>query len=301
MIKRSFFALLLIVSLFAIAPGQQKPPSQNVPQKDEVVRISVTLVQLDVTVTDRKGRHVTDLKPEDFELYEDGRPQYITSFSYVSGQPPSEVSGGAAARQPDKSTPQPPPARLKPADVRRTMALVVDDLSLSFGSAYYVREALKKFVDEQMEPGDLVAIIRTGAGMGALQQFTNDRRQLYAAIERVRWNPMGTGRIGAFAAIDSDAPPPGEADQLRDEIFSVGTLGALNFIVRGLSQMPGRKSVVLFSDGLTLFNTRGGGRVLELVRRLVDLANRASVVVYTIDPRGLQYFGLNAADHVCFT
>jgi len=49
---------------------------------------------------------------------------------------------------------------------------------------------LKKFVDEQMQDGDLVAIIRTGAGIGALQQFTTDKRQLHAAIESVRWNPQ---------------------------------------------------------------------------------------------------------------
>src|SRR5207253_1268482 len=94
-----------------------------------------------------------------------------------------------------------PPSTLKPEAVRRTIALLVDDLTLSFESTYYVRRALKKFVDEQMMEGDLVAIIRTGAGIGALQQFTSDRRQLYAAIENVKWNPMGAGGIGAFAPL----------------------------------------------------------------------------------------------------
>ena len=84
---------------------------------------------------------------------------------------------------------------------------MVDDLGLSFESTYYVRRALKKFVDEQMQSGDLVAIIRTGGGMGALQQFTSDRRQLYAAIERIRWNSLGRGGTGAFAPLtgNSDA------------------------------------------------------------------------------------------------
>ena len=69
------------------------------------------------------------------------------------------------------------------------IALVVDDLGLAFDSVARVRGALKKFVDEQMQPGDLVAIVRTGAGMGALQQFTADKRVLYAAIDWVRFNP----------------------------------------------------------------------------------------------------------------
>src|SRR5205085_8129921 len=100
------------------------------------------------------------------------------------------------------------PTPVKPEQVRRTIALVVDDLTLSFESTYYVRRALKKFVDEQLQDGDLVAIIRTGAGIGALQQFTTDRRQLYAAIEKIRWNPVGNGNIGAFAPLEAKLPNP---------------------------------------------------------------------------------------------
>jgi len=99
-----------------------------------------------------------------------------------------------------------------------------------------------------MQEGDLVAIIRTGAGIGALQQFTNDRRQLYAAIERVRWNPIGNGNIGAFAPLEPREPgatPPAEPEagdrsagaferdfqQFRESVFATGTLGAVNYVV----------------------------------------------------------------------
>ena len=51
-----------------------------------------------------------------------------------------------------------------------------------------VRNSLKRFVDEQMQPNDLVAIIAVGNGAGTLQQFTSDKRQLYAAIEKLKWN-----------------------------------------------------------------------------------------------------------------
>src|SRR5205807_4155279 len=150
----------------------------------------------------------------------------------------------------DKNVPPVPPNRLRPEDIRRTIALVVDDLGLSFESTYYVRHALKRFVDEQMQPGDLVAIIRTGAGMGALQQFTADKRQLYAAIERVKWNALGRGGVSAFAAIQAPTAGAGgaeidamteEQNQTRDETFSVGTLGAISYVVRGLKELPGRK------------------------------------------------------------
>jgi VWFA-related protein len=334
---RSSLSIVLILSTFAHVPGQNPAPSTTrQPQQaagvedEDVVRISANLVQVDAVITDQKGKQVTDLQREDFEIYEDGRPQKITNFSYVSNEPAALQPSVASAVPRDKNAPPVPSARLRPEQVRRTIALVVDDLGLSFESGHFVRSALKKFVDEQMQPTDLVAIIRTGGGMGALQQFTSDKRQLYAAIERVRWNPQGRAGISAFAPIgreldspsETDAEQPGrsardlsnEADQFREELFTVGTLGALNYIIRGLKELPGRKSVLLISDGFNVINTPhadtsskvdtdnlGAGRndrVLEALRRLTDLANRASVVIYTMDPRGLPTLGFSAEDNV---
>ena len=70
------------------------------------------------------------------------------------------------------------PTSLLPGQIRRTIAIVVDDLGLSFASTARVREVRRHFVDEEVQTGDLVAILRTGAGMGALHQFTTDRRLL---------------------------------------------------------------------------------------------------------------------------
>src|SRR5207253_3816627 len=142
---------------------------------------------------------------------EDGRQQKITHFTYY-------VAESRSAEKPtkpittDKNVPPVPPNRLRPEDIRRTIALVVDDLGLSFESVYFVRRALKKFVDEQMQPGDLVAIIRTSGGMGALQQFTADKRQLAAAIERVKWNANGRAGVSAFAPFEAK-PFQGEAQE----------------------------------------------------------------------------------------
>jgi VWFA-related protein len=310
---RLSLSLALIFSLLISTNARQQTTKekQDAEKKNDVVRISVTLVQVDVTVTDDKGRQVTDLKPDDFEIYEDGRRQHITNFSYVTSQSASAPVTAPADKSSKTALPV-PPVNLRPDQVRRTIALVVDDLGLSFESTAYLRDSLKKFVNEQMQPGDLVAIIRTGAGMGALQQFTADKRQLYAAIERVKWNPLGRGGISAFAPIERspirgvtevgmNAPRSSDSiEQLREDVFAVGTLGALNFVVRGLRALPGRKSVILFSDGFKLFYRDGAGetnrRVLDSLRRLTDLANRASVVVYTVDARGLQTLGATAAD-----
>ena len=118
----------------------------------------------------------------------------------------------------EKSAGPVPPVTLRRDQVRRTIALVVDDLGLSFESIHTVREALKKFVDEQMQPGDLVAIIRTRGGIGALQQFTADKRVLYAAIEKVRWYPMGRSGVEAVPRIEATADlglPAGKEARLQ--------------------------------------------------------------------------------------
>lgn len=306
----------LFIFMFAVAAAAQTPTPTATPADDDVVKISTTLIQVDVTVTDSKGRIVRDLKEDDFEIYENGEKQRISNFSFFS----SVRETPEIVKNPNEKTAVPvPPAELRADQVRRTFALVVDDLSLSFESAHYVRRALKKFVDEQMQPGDLVAIIRTGAGIGALQQFTSDRRQLYAAIEKVAWNPLGRGNIGAFAPIrdgerinnEQETEESKEArenfergvDDFQGSFFATGTLGALRFIVTGMKDLPGRKSVILFSDGFKILQRdeqgfSSGGTVLDFLRQLIDTANRASVVFYTIDARGLQTTGITAQDDV---
>lgn len=316
--KRFAFILILLFT-GAITTFSQAVPTST-PDTEDVVKISTAIIQLDVTVTDKKGRPITDLKPEDFEVFENGEKQAVTNSSFISSVAPDEDA--AAPVRNELGVPA-PPTRVRPENIRRTIALVVDDLSLSFESAYQTRRALKKFVDEQMLPGDLVAVIRTGAGIGALQQFTSDKRQLHAAIEKVKWNPVGRGGISAFAPIEAPVPraenaagqSPAGAQGLSDEpssrdefaeyrnsIFGTGTLGALKYIVTGMAELPGRKSVILFSDGFKIFqrnpDVSGGGRVLDFLKMLIDAANRAAVVIYTIDPRGLQTAGITAADQV---
>src|SRR5258706_19661 len=324
--KQSLLASALVCILLAQVAAQQ-PVTPSKPQTpDEVVRITTNLVQIDTVVTDRRGQQIVDLRPEEFEVYEDGRIQEIKNFSYVSLQREANTPT-AVEKSRDKNAPATPPEQLRPDQVRRSIALVVDDLGLSFESTYYVRNALRKFVDEQMQPGDLVAIIRTGAGVGALQQFTHDRQLLYAAIDRLMWNAFGRGGISGFGNIGDDAfyteprdpkrgiytatdldkkarpearetADRGQANDFKEEVFTVGTLGALSYVVRGLRELPGRKSTVLITDSLDLFNSTGGSnyRVLDALRHLIDLANRSSVVFYTLDARGLQTLNASAAN-----
>jgi VWFA-related protein len=275
----------------------QSPTAQQRPQtaEEDVVRINTNLVQVDVVITDRSGKLVTDLRPEEVQIFEDGRSQKITHFSFITTAPDS-AQPAKSAKTIDKNEPPAPPVTLRPEQVRRTIAIIVDDLGLSFESTYYVRHALKKFVDEQMQPGDLVAIIRTGGGIGALQQFTSDKRMLYAAIDRVKWYAGGRGGVTAFAPIEDNSNMSEEAqaanedlNQFREDVFSVGTLGAVSYVVKGLRELPGRKSILLVSDGFRIYNrddpTRSY-RALQALQRLIDQASRASVVIYTMNATG---------------
>lgn len=299
------FRILAVLMAFTLALPAQQPATQPLqPSSEEpLLRITVTLVQIDAVVIDAKGRHVPDLKPEDFEVRQDGKVQKITHFSYIqTGRPaPQPVQ---RAKQEETGAPPLPPVPLKASQVKRTVALVVDDLGLSFESIAQVRSAIKKWVDEQMQPGDLVAILRTGAGMGALQQFTSDKRMLYAAIDRIRWNFRGRSGISAFAPINEpDTEEQAAAEtaetEFMEEYFSVGTLGAINYVVQGLRELPGRKAVVIFSENIPILQSQGmNDRIMDSLQKLTDMANRAAVALYTIDPRGLPTLSFTAADRV---
>ena len=326
--RRWLVLLVLLGQLMHVVVGQQpaspqQPPPQTPPTSQEtkttdaqdVVKITTNLVQIDAVITDKNGKRVVDLKPEEVELYEDGNVRGITNFAYIN------LDSRAARPEPRPSNNRdaavaPPlvPRQLRPEQVRRTIALVVDDLGLSFESSVQVRNSLRKFLDEQLQPDDLVAIIRTSGGIGALQSFTTDRRQLYAAMEKVKWSFIGRSELSvpfmsSAGTLRRDNPREGTSiaetidaekhlRQMRRDMFTVGTLGALHYVIKGLQALPGRKSIVLFSDGFKIprEDRFDNDRIVEILRELTDFANRAAVVLYTIDARGLQTNGLAAGD-----
>jgi VWFA-related protein len=216
-----------VCGLATQSSAQQTPPAPG------VIRINVNLVQVDAVVTDNNGKAVIDLKAEDFEVFQDGKPQVITNFSFINVK---ESAARAFANRPvlqprgAPGTPPPGPPAFRPQQIRRMVALVVDDLGLSFDSIVRIRQSLTKWVDTQMQPDDMVAVVRTSAGMGALQQFTADRRLLHSAIDRIRFT---TGRVGvaSFALLEG-AAPIGSIDrtffnQEIEQRYIVGSMGAI--------------------------------------------------------------------------
>src|SRR6185295_15087909 len=185
-LRRIYLVLALVSLCVSVAKLQEQEP--------DVVRITTNLVQVDLVVT-KDGKQVTNLKPEDFEILEDGRAQQITNFAYISTA--SLETKNEAPVAPTKSESEAPviPKPPLPTEVKRTVAIVVDDLGMSFESMANLRTYLRKFLSENLRPNDLIAIMRTGGYVGALQQFTSDPRVLSSAISDLKWHPCS--RVGA--------------------------------------------------------------------------------------------------------
>lgn len=298
---QTLLIVVLTISLLAQTTAQE-------PQKrSDVVTIDTNLVQIDVVVTDKAGKQVTDLRPEEFEVLEDGKKQHVTNFSYIATGKFIKTEPGNAESAKTNAEPV-PAARLKREQVRRTVALIVDDLGLSFESFDYARRALTKFVDEQMQSNDLVAVLRTGAGVGVLQQFSSDKPHLHAAIDAVRWNPLGRTGISPVGTMNEQSINADirdniqfteELEESRAGMYSVGTIGTINAVVRGMADMPGRKSIVLISEAFRMFTAQGRNvELVQALRQLTDEANANSVAIYTIDASGLQSYTFEASDKV---
>jgi VWFA-related protein len=297
MTKSIRIAIVFLLAFFSALAQEKAQNPVKEPEQDSVVRIGTQLVQVDVVVTDRNNRHVEDLTDSEFELYVDGKKQPLTHFSRVQLSR-IERELPKKNRIADKPAPESMPTKqIAAEEVRRTIAFIVDDLGLSIGSTERVKETLRRFVGEQMQDGDLVAILRTGSGLGMLEQFTSDKRVLYAAIEKLQWNPLSRDLAPSFAdsteELTEDQTEMQSSsqtlDQFREMNFSMGTLGAISFVVRALRDQPGRKSVMLLSDGFAINQSSGMGsaesdvntiRLIAQMEQLVELANRSSVVVY---------------------
>ncbi|MEJ2109320.1 MAG: VWA domain-containing protein [Acidobacteriota bacterium] len=305
MIRRLCSIFLLVFALNAYVQAQTPAASRN-QSRNKVFRVEVNLVQVDAVVTDSKGQPVSGLTADDFAVYQDGKEQEITSFSMVRMETnpvpqPREYKSSQPSESLLASTPLPSSLKIRREQIRRTIALVVDDLGISFDGIVRTKEALRKWVDTRMQPGDLVAVILTGSGVGSLQQFTTDKRILHAAIDRITYNLSGRVGVSSFDPIsDMDWGLTGYAADDHDMILTEGTVGAIQFVLSGLKDVPGRKSLILFSEDMRVF-LGGEGRDIFMrspLQRLIDEANRSAVVIHAIDPRGVVYTGPTAEDNM---
>jgi VWFA-related protein len=360
--KECLFLFLLCAIFPLAAPAQTKPqpkPAQPSAQDDQTIRIETQVVQLEVTVTDKQGKVIRDLKREDFELKEDGKVQDLAYFSVGTATRPARwLSSTKSTNAAATTTTSIMTSTSAEALAGRYIVLAIDDVHLSPTSLLQSRQALIKFVDQQVGSGDQVAVITTSGQLGMFQQFTNDRDILKRAINRLsvqertvtsnfdvpritphqaelidmgdhdalelavqdimRQQMVGGGSAGAANAGSaggggrgggagggssrgSGASPQGGISEreramemarglarmivLQNAQYTGVTLNTLRAVIRTLSALPGRKVMTFVSDGFFL-NSRSANTLNDL-RRVIDAATRAGVVIYAIDARGL--------------
>ncbi|HXI22784.1 MAG TPA: VWA domain-containing protein [Pyrinomonadaceae bacterium] len=303
-------ALLTFLLLLCVAPARaQNPPSQTRPQPDDDrVVVTTNLVQVDAVVTDKNGKQINNLRPTDFELIEGGRTRDIVGFSYIDLKTNAATSGKYPVANARNEASPPQLHALRPESVRRAIAIVVDDFGLSFESIARLRGALEKFVSEQTESSDVIAVVRASGGPGSMQQFTSNRAQVIATVKRLRWYQTGRGGAAALdsmlaaerddVGLDLQGYSSSHPPDLSHKEFFGGSLGALGFVIDRLARFPGRKSIVFISENLPLTSrdAQAGGATRAL-DRLIELANQHSIVISTMDARGLPKSGMTADDN----
>ena len=172
------------------ANGQTSPASSG--QNDDLkqgfdLKVAVEEVRIDAVVLGRNGRQVRDLTANDFEVFQDAKSKQIISCAYVNEEQ-------APSRKLSKTSILTSSPMLPKDMVRRTLAFVVDDLSMDFDHFYHARMAIEKFVETQMQPYDLAVIFQTSGG--TLLQFSSDREVLLSRVKSLRWKGGTGGMLG---------------------------------------------------------------------------------------------------------
>jgi VWFA-related protein len=254
-----------------ITAAALQPPQ---PPQPPTFRTEANLVRVDVTVVDRDGDPVADLTADDFAVEEDGAPQHVQSFKFVSadGQPAAGDDVSLAIRSPAHA------AAEAARDEVRVFVIFWDEYHIGqLASAIHGRKALTSFVASAFGPTDLVALMDPLLPVDALR-FTRDRTELAERIRKLE------GRYGIYvptrSAVEDAHLQRRDAARVRSEV-TVSALKSAAVHLGGLKE--GRKAIIFVSEGLAGLGVNEFGQVQEMIQA----ANHANTAIYTLDPRGL--------------
>jgi VWFA-related protein len=269
MIIRAGF-LIAVVATLAAAQDPAQPADQ---QRPPTFRTGTNVVRVDVTVTDSRGEPVRALTADDFEVFENGARQPITSFKFLeaTGQPTDDLSLPIRSRE--------HAAAEAARDDVRVFLIFWDEYHINrLAGAQRAREVLMRFVRTAFGPTDLVAIMDPLTPVDAIR-FTRDRLELAEQVRTLR------GRSGEYVpprSVVEEAHLQAmlDVERLRSEV----TLSALKSAAVHLGSLrEGRKSIIAITEGM-----RGLGRdEPRIVSDLIEAANASNTAIYTINPRGL--------------
>ena len=227
--RRTLSACSVVLLTAAIGvPAQEPQPSAT---QTEVIRISTELVQTGVIVLDKQGRFVEGLKPEEFQLRVDGKPVTPAFFEHVvTGSLIEQKLEAAAARG---SGSLPTRDAITTSHRGRTIMFFIDDLHLSAESVTRTRKAILEFIDKQMGPDDRVAIASPSGQIGFLQQFTEVKPVLRAAVARLSYRPYSVRDAEQVPMTEYSALRIEQGDKQATDYYAEQVLRSTNFGVPG--------------------------------------------------------------------
>jgi VWFA-related protein len=326
----SVFCLFLASGLWSADKDQKKDKSQKDSEKPPsfTVKVPVDVVIVSATVTDKQGNQVKDLAKDDFKVYEDGKPQPIHTFALESYKATQVTDQSGKVVSPDGTSPTEPGAGSS-----RLISLVIDDLTTSSTELFTPAiEAMRKFVEADLSPGDQVAILSASARVQ--YPFTSEKAQLldeisglHQKLDRGTVHRVECPELTDLQAIDiredrTDGRSlnvavtediicdhleqmPNNAMIAASKVRSLAAqqneetqyrnrllLTTLRQHLRSLKHFEAKKSLILFSDGFLPDQHR-----YEL-QEVVDMALRVGVIFNTVDIRGLYTTNYQASDNV---
>jgi VWFA-related protein len=336
---RRLITLAIITTGLALAEGslgQSLPQQKSTPEPQDVIRVYTDLVQTDVTVVDKQGRFVNNLKREDFQLRVDGKPQPIEFSELVAAGSANEEAQLSAARGVSQATAG---AQSLPLDRGRTILFFIDDFHLAAGDLTYVRKALLRFIDNDLGQNDEAAIASASGEIGFLQQLTDNKFVLRRAVERIAARPYsvrdpGRPPMTEYQALAIDQYPmamsPANVD--RNSVFgffiakeieetqtdfetaaisvrnrariivqqaaniTTNTLSGFESLVHSSTQLPGRKLVFFISDGFFVDPRNSDSH--QRLDKITHAAAQNAIVIYSLDARGLTTGAPEAGEEV---
>jgi VWFA-related protein len=260
-------------------------------------RVQVEAIEIDASVTDARGNVVTDLTKDDFDIFEEGKPQTITSFALVN------LPRVRAERPLFAGTVIDPDVQSNNSGEGRLYVIALDQVRGE--QILRTRRFVRRFIEQYFGPNDLGAVVFLGrADHSKAQGLTNNPRLLLQSVDAFSGGFSDQPSAGATPAIQSGAgstgttpgpPPATDANNLERNINLREAMSSFRQVVEYMATVHGRrKALLLFSTGYPaeiyrVIDYRGGTLNLaeEDMHRAITAATRNNVVVYPIDPRGL--------------
>lgn len=296
-----------------------EPRTQNSQDQSDVLRVYTELVQTDVMVFNKEGRFVDGLKSSDFELKIDGVSKPVEFFEKITAGSQNEELQIAAARGSSARSNAAGAKGPTPLDRGRPIYFYVDDLHLDSSALQTTRKLITNFIDNQMGQNDEAAIASASGQIGFLQQLTDNKTVLHAALERLKYRPytvrdldrpvMTEYQALLITNYDHDLTDyfidatirqnPGMTRDIAEGLVNgrarslvaqagmvtVNTLTGLEGLIRGADKLPGRKLIFFVSGGFFLDDRNSDSRTR--LQRITSAAARSGVVIYSLDARGL--------------